>query len=108
MFSQNAASPIFEKGEIGMFGNKYQGDIKLSKAQEIILLGNNPINQSTKTGWTWEGFRWRNDTNGLVVVPYTFDYSEGFCKKWNIFVFIFYVEHRHFQRNEKSRLYKKS
>lgn len=87
MLSQSAASPIFTNAAIGIFGDKYQGDIKLNKAQEIILLGNNSRNH-IKTGWTWEGFRWPHDTNGLVVVPYTIDYSEGFCKKYIIFVFI--------------------
>lgn len=60
-----------------MFGDKYQGDIKLNKAQEIIL----SRNQSTKTGWTWEGFRWPTDTHGLVIVPYKIDYTEEFCMK---------------------------
>lgn len=82
--SQNAATPIFEQSVIGMFGDKYQGDIKLNKAQEIILLDNNSKNQNMKTGWTWEGYRWPNDTNGLVVVPYTINYSEGFCMQYNI------------------------
>lgn len=81
--SQSAASPISYKAVIGMFsGDKYQGDIKLNKAQETILLENKSQSLSMKTGWTWEGFRWPNDTNGHVIVPYIISYSDGFCMKF--------------------------
>lgn len=80
--SQSASNPIFENGAVGMFGDKYQGDIKLNKAQEILLFDKNSRNQSTKTGWTWEGFRWPTDTHGLVTVPYAINYSGAFCMRF--------------------------
>lgn len=84
MFGQCAAKPIVTNAAIGMFGDKYQGDIKLNGAQKAILLDNNSKNMSTNTGWTYEGFRWPHDTNGLVIVPYTIDFLEGgFCKEYS-------------------------
>lgn len=77
--SHAAGSPIFKPGTTGMFGNKYQGDIKLNEAQKVFLSGGNRRNQSTRTGWTWEGFRWPADDDGHVIVPYEIDDSEGFC-----------------------------
>lgn len=99
--NQSTAKPIFKNGVNGIFGNKFQGDIKLNKAQEIYL-SDNPKNQSSKTGWTWEGFRWTTDSHGLVIVPYRIDSSEGFCK--NNFCFGFSnVEYYYFQYKRKSR-----
>lgn len=84
--NQIAAGPIFGNNVIGIFGNKYQGDIKLNKAQETFLL-NHSNNSSSKTGWTWEGFRWPTDSHGLVIVPYIINSSEGFGMKYFLFVF---------------------
>lgn len=75
--NQIASSPLFVKDAIGMFGDKYQGDIKLNEAQQVVLLDR--TDPSARTGWTWEGFRWPTDSHGLVKVPYTI--NEGFCMK---------------------------
>ncbi|KAJ6634950.1 High choriolytic enzyme 1 [Pseudolycoriella hygida] len=74
------SSPISASVSIGIFGDKYQGDIKLTKVQEDILL-NSSGNQSVKTGWTWEGFRWHKNSNGLVIVPYTINNDQEFAER---------------------------
>lgn len=84
-FDKHTASPIFNTNVVGIFGNKFQGDIKLNKVQETFLL-NNSKNQSLKTGWTWDGFRWPTDNQGLVIVPYRINSDEGFCKKYFLFL----------------------
>jgi len=77
-----ASSPIIGRDGIGMFGDKYQGDIKLTDAQAIVLLDSNiSSSQSVKTGWTWEGFRWPKNSHGHVIVPYTINCAEGFSPR---------------------------
>lgn len=86
-----------------MFGAEYQGDIKLNEIQKAVLVNNSSRNQTLRTGWTWEGFRWPTNDKGLVIVPYTIHYLQGFCMKQMIDfhekIFMF----QHFQHNEKSK-----
>lgn len=76
--NQCACIPI-DIPSVGMFGDYYQGDIKLNEEQQNIFVDNNSRNHSERTGWTWLGFRWPTNYNGLVIVPYTISYTQGFC-----------------------------
>lgn len=59
----------------GMFGHHFQGDIKLTEAQQNVLKGITPM-----TGWRDSFFRWHKDASGHTVVHYLFDPNAGFSK----------------------------
>lgn len=74
---QVTATPI--QPGVGIFGNKFQGDIKLTKEQEDALKGGSE-GAAPNTGWTHESFRWPKNAQGQVIMPYTINPSAGFCK----------------------------
>lgn len=77
VITQIIASPIQGRGK---FGDKFQGDIKLS-AEQMTMLGQQDDSQiSSHTGWTHSSFHWPTNIEGFVTVPYRINPSEGFSK----------------------------
>lgn len=64
-----------------MLGKHFQGDIKLTKAQQKFL---SDLNQgiAPSSGVLNLISRWPKNSQGHVVVPYRMQGSEGFCKFW--------------------------
>lgn len=64
-----------------MFGDKFQGDIKLTEEQKkLISSGAEGVRPST--GWRHPWFKWPQNANGHVVMPYRIQESEGYRKKF--------------------------
>ncbi|CRK94348.1 CLUMA_CG007862, isoform B [Clunio marinus] len=62
---------------VGMFGDKFQGDIKLTDEQKELIFGT-PEGRNSRTGWTWLPFRWPKNGQGQVIIPYRITASQGF------------------------------
>lgn len=73
---QTSASPI--NNGPGMFGNHFQGDIKLTPEQLLMVEGSPLI--APNTGRIPTNFRWPTNLEGHVIVPFRIDPSEGFSK----------------------------
>lgn len=73
---QIAATPIYPSG---IYGDKFQGDIKLTETQKELFIEHGNENKP-RTGWTWEPFRWPTNAEGFVIVPYQISPSAGFRK----------------------------
>jgi hypothetical protein len=63
----------------GIFGDKFQGDIKLNEEQKKLLV-RDPESPAPSTGWTHSFFRWPTNLQGFVTVPYRINPSERFSK----------------------------
>lgn len=77
--SQTISSPVIHPRS-GMFGDKFQGDIKLTDEQKKLMFDGVRPN----TGWTETWFRWPKNAAGQVIVPYRIQASEGFCKYFSL------------------------
>lgn len=67
-----------------MYGDHFQGDIKLTEEQREMLSGNSV---NSKTGWTWVPYQWIKNAQGIVEIPFRFDHNAGFSeclwKSWS-------------------------
>lgn len=70
--------PIEVQNDDSIYGRYYQGDIKLTPAQEEALNANSRGGRigTVHASWLWQ------KTNGIVVVPYSFE--SGFGKSFSI------------------------
>lgn len=76
--TQIAANPIVQPG-LGIYGDNFQGDIKLSEWQKKVFFGG-AEEIDPNTGWTHPSFRWPTNANGHVIMPYRIQASEGYRK----------------------------
>lgn len=80
------ANPVLEGS--GIYGEKFQGDIKLTENQEKILQdvdqveGHNP-----RTGTVHLFYRWPKNMQGFVVVPYRINLSDDFSESFDRKIF---------------------
>lgn len=74
------ASPIVKN--VGIYGDKFQGDIKLTEQQENFIRRIKTKGEGVRpnTGWTHPFFRWPMNLQGFVIVPYRINPSEGFSE----------------------------
>lgn len=73
LFSVAFTTPVHLRP--GIYGDKFQGDIKLTEEQEKVIFGHAP-----KVGWIPVTHRWPINLQGYVVVPYRMQASEGFSE----------------------------
>jgi hypothetical protein len=62
------------------YGSFYQGDIRLLPEQRDIIEDKSPIGE--RTGIIHPFYRWPKNSDGMVIVPYVFDYVAQFCKEF--------------------------
>lgn len=72
------ANPIDrEDDQTLMFGEHFQGDIKLTEEQKARMSGNSV---NSRTGWTWIPYQWTKNAQGIVEIPYRISHNAGFSK----------------------------
>jgi hypothetical protein len=59
------------------YGDKFQGDIVLTSSQQEMI---SRTGKGARTGLIDLAKRWPKDYYGQVIVPYTFNASDGFSK----------------------------
>jgi len=75
VFVQLNATPVVRVNRPWVYGDNFQGDIKLTQEQRDVYEGKAP-----RTGWTWLPFRWPKNANGHVVVPFQIAANAGFSE----------------------------
>lgn len=70
------ANPTSRNRE-AMFGEYFQGDIRLTEEQQKLISGQIKV---PRTGWTYTPYHWLKNAQGIVEVPYRINPSEGFCR----------------------------